>query len=47
MNYLGSLLDVVGHDGDVFEVQSSVDLVHDVEGGGLVVMEGKDQGQGG
>ena len=47
LRVLSSLLDVVGHDGDVLEVQGGVDLVHDVEWGGFVVVEGKDESQGG
>ena len=42
-----SLLDVVGHDWDVLEIQGGVDLIHDVERGGLVVVEGEHQGQWG
>ena len=34
----GPLLDEVGHDGGVLEVQGSVDLVHEVEGSRLVVV---------
>ena len=41
-----SYLDVVTDDGDVLEVQGSVDLVHDVERVGLELVEGKDQRQG-
>lgn len=40
-------LDVVGHDGHVLEVQGGVNLVHHIEGRGLVVVQGKDQGEGG
>ena len=39
-------LDVIGDDRDVLEVQSCINLVHDVEGRGLVVVEGEDQRQG-
>ena len=39
-------LDVVSHNRDILEVESSVNLVHNVEGRWFVVMEGKDQGQG-
>ena len=35
----GPLLEVAGHDGDVLEVQRCVDLIHDVEGSRLVVVE--------
>ena len=45
LGVFSAFLDVVGHDGDVLEVQGSVDLVHHVERGGLVVVESKDQGQ--
>ena len=41
------LLDVVGDYGDILEVQGGVDLVHHVERGGLVVVEGEDQGERG
>ena len=41
----GPLLDVIGHDGDVLKVQGRVNLVHDVQRGGLVIMQSKDQGQ--
>ena len=37
----GPLLDVVGHDGDVLEVQGRVNLVHHVQRRWLVVMESK------
>ena len=47
LRVLGPLLDIVGHDGDVLEVEGGVDLVHDVEWGGLVVVEGEDESQGG
>ena len=47
LGVLGPLLDVVGHYGHVLEVQGGVDLVHDVEWGGLVVVEGEDESQGG
>ena len=43
----GPLLDVICHDGDVLEVQGRVNLVHDVQRGGLVIMQSKDQGQRG
>ena len=33
-------------DRDVFEVEGGIDLVHHVQGGGLVVVQGKHQGQG-
>jgi hypothetical protein len=36
-------LDVVGDDGHVLEVEGRVDLVHDVEGRGLVVVEREDE----
>ena len=39
----GPLLEVAGHDGDVLEVQRCVDLIHDVEGSRLVVVEGENQ----
>ena len=42
---LAANLDVVSNDGDILEVESSVDLVHDVEGCRFVVMQGKDQCQ--
>ena len=47
LRVLGPLLDIVGHDGDVLEVEGGVDLVHDVEWGGFVVVEGEDESQGG
>ena len=47
LRVLSSLLDVVGHDGDVLEVQGGVDLVHDVEWGGFVVVESKYERQRG
>ena len=47
MGVFSAFLDVVGHDGDVLEVEGGVDLVHDVEWGGLVVVEGEDESQGG
>ena len=37
----GPLLDIVGHDGDVLEVQSRVNLVHHVQRGWLVIMKSK------
>ena len=37
-------LDVVCHDGDVLKVQGCINLIHDVERGGLVVVEGEHQG---
>ena len=43
----GPLLDVVGHNRDVLELEGRVNLVHDVEGRGLVVMEREHQGEGG
>ena len=43
----GPLLDVVGDDGHVLEVERGVNLVHDVEGGRFVVMKGEDQGKTG
>lgn len=42
----GPYLDVVGDDGDVLEVKGGVDLVHDVQRRGLVVVQREDQGQG-
>lgn len=36
---------VAGHDGDVLEVEGSVDLVHEVERRGLEVMQCKHQRQ--
>ena len=47
LSVLGSLFDVVGHNGNVLEVQGSVNLVHDVERCWLVVMESEDQGERG
>ena len=47
LSVLGPLLDVVGDYGDILEVQCGVDLVHHVERGGLVVVEGEDQGERG
>lgn len=38
-------VDVRGHDGDVLEVQRGVDLVHEVERRGLVVVQGEHQCQ--
>lgn len=38
-----SLFDVVAHYRNVFEVESGIDLVHDVEWRGLVVVESKNQ----
>merc|ERR1712078_653887 len=38
-----ALLDVVGHYGDVLEVQRGIDLVHHVQRVRLVVVERKDQ----
>ena len=45
LSVLGPLLDIVGHDGDVLEVEGGVDLVHDVERRRLVVVEGEDEGE--
>lgn len=39
-------VDVAGDDGDVLEVQRGVDLVHEVEWRGLVVVQGEHQRQG-
>lgn len=39
-------VDVTSHNGDVFEVQRSVDLVHEVERRGLVVVQSEHQSQG-
>ena len=39
------LTDVVRHDAHVLEVQGRVNLVHDVEGRGFVVMKSKHQGE--
>jgi len=41
----GTHLDVVGDDGDVAEVQRGVDLVHDVQRRGFVVVKGENQRQ--
>lgn len=42
----GTYIDVKCHDGDVFEVEGGVDLVHEIQRGGFVVVQGKHQGQG-
>lgn len=39
-------LNVISNYGDIFEIQGSINLIHDIEGCGFVVMESKDQGQG-
>lgn len=31
-------LDVISHNGDIFEVQSGIDLIHDVERSGFIMM---------
>lgn len=41
----GALFDVVADDGHVLEIQSGVDLVHDVQRRRFVIMQGEDQGQ--
>ncbi|RUS83430.1 hypothetical protein EGW08_008802, partial [Elysia chlorotica] len=41
LSILLSHLDVVGYDGNILEVEGGIDLVHDVERGGLVVVQGK------
>ena len=38
-------LDVVGNNGDVLEVQSGINLIHDVQRCWLVMVKGKDQSQ--
>ena len=43
LRILGPFLDVVTHDGDILKVQRRVDLVHDVERRGLVVVKRKDE----
>ena len=35
-------LDVMGNDGDVSEIQSGINFVHDIQRGWLIVVEGKD-----
>lgn len=42
----GTYIDVKCYDGDVFEVEGGVDLVHEIQRGGFVVVKGKHQGQG-
>ena len=39
-------INVTGHDGDVLEIQSGVDLVHEVERRGFVVVQREHQSQG-
>lgn len=39
-------VDVTSDNGDIFEVQSSIDLVHEVERRGFVVVQSKHQSQG-
>ena len=39
-------LDVMANDGDILEVEGGIDLVHHIQGGGLVVVQGKHQGEG-
>lgn len=41
-----SYLNVISNNGDIFEIQGSIDFIHDIEGCGFVVMESEDQGQG-
>eukprot|EP00428_Durinskia_dybowskii_P065473 CAMPEP_0170384264 /NCGR_PEP_ID=MMETSP0117_2-20130122/15907_1 /TAXON_ID=400756 /ORGANISM="Durinskia baltica, Strain CSIRO CS-38" /LENGTH=213 /DNA_ID=CAMNT_0010640005 /DNA_START=219 /DNA_END=860 /DNA_ORIENTATION=- len=47
LGILRSLFDVVCDDGDVPEVQSGIDLIHEVQWCGLVVVQCKDQRKGG
>ena len=35
-------LDVMGNDGDISEIQSGINFVHDIQRGRLIVVEGKD-----
>ena len=46
LGILGSLLDIVGHDGDVAKVKGCVNLIHEIERRGLEMVQGKDQGEG-
>ena len=43
LRVLRAVLDVVGDDGHVPEVERGVDLVHEVQRRGLVDVQGKDQ----
>jgi hypothetical protein len=43
LGILRSFFDIVSDDGDIFEIESRVDLVHEIERSGFVVMEGKDE----
>lgn len=46
LRVLCALLDVVRYDGHVLEVQRRVNLVHNIDWCGLVVMQGEDEGLG-
>ena len=45
LTHIHTHINVTGHDGDVLEIERSIDLVHEVEGGGFVVVQSEHQRQ--
>ena len=43
LSILGALLDIRRDDGDIPEIQRGIDLIHDVQRGGLIMMESEHQ----